>query len=262
MDINTHIGSARACVHAEQEAIDAKQDAFEAFMQRIREIPTDHAPASSTGVATVAGARRRSTSMTDSGCQKVLTAFAETVRPHSIDDVDADEPLLETVRSEFTESIAVALAPTTEASFTPELEEILLAEVETRQAAATAFNRALDREITQLDRADEVVDEITGWMLRSEEPPLSAIEFNALKLRHEALDRHRARCDDLVQRRQEFFDETTSNGVKAGICHRQCVPYLYDELPVDYPVLATSAGLNAACVEYQRAVRDHLTRGV
>jgi len=147
MNTTTQIGQARARVQAEQEAINAKQDAFEAFIRRIREIPTDHAAASSIGVTTVTGARRHSTSATGSGCQKVLTAFAETVHPHSIEDVDTDEPLLETVRSEFTESIAVALAPTTEASFTSELEGILVAEVESRQAATTALSRALGREI-------------------------------------------------------------------------------------------------------------------
>ncbi|OYR50821.1 hypothetical protein [Halorubrum sp. Ea8] len=57
----------------------------------------------------------------DARCREVRRAFHETARPHSLADVDdADaESLLETVRSEFTESVAVALAPTTDASSTP-----------------------------------------------------------------------------------------------------------------------------------------------
>ena len=262
MAADTYVGQARTRVQAERKAVDAKCDAFEAFVRRVREIPTDQTPASPVGVTTAAGAQQRSISKgtTDSGCREVLTAFAETIRPHSVEDFETDEPLPETVRSEFTGSIAVALAPTTEASLTPELEEMIVAEAETRRDEVTAFNRALDREMKQLAGADDVVDEITGWIIRSEEPPLSAIGFNALKLRHETLDSHRSRCQAFAQRRQAFLEEMTNNGTKAGVRHRQIMPYLYDELSVDYPVLATVAQLDAACKAYQRAVRDQLTR--
>jgi flagellar biosynthesis/type III secretory pathway protein FliH len=260
MTVDTYVGQARTRVRAEQGAIDAKRDAFETFVQRVREIPTHQNSAPPVGVTTVAGTQHRSNQTTDGGCRKVLAAFAETIRSHSVEDFDTDEPLLETVRAEFTESIAVTLAPTTEAPLTPELKEMIVTEAETRRAEAIAFDRALDRETKQLADADDVVEEITGWIIRSEEPPLSAIGFNALKLRHETLDRHRSRCETLAQRRQEFLEETTSNGTKAGVRHRQLMPYLYDELSVDYPVLATVAQLDAACREYQRAVRDQLTR--
>jgi hypothetical protein len=260
MTIETYIDEARTCLRAEREAIEAKCDAFEAFLQRVREIPTDRSPASSVGVTTTVGTQQRSARTTDGGCREVLATFAETIRPHSVEDVDAEESLLETVRAEFTESIAVALAPTTGASFTPELKRTIVAEAETRQAEVAAFDRALDRETEQLDGAGDVVDEITGWILRSEEPPVSEIGFNALKLRHERLDSHRSRCDELAERRQAFLEEATSNGVKAGIRHRRLMPHLYGELPVDHPVLVTVAQLDSACKEYQRAVRDQLTR--
>jgi hypothetical protein len=260
MTVDTYIGAARARVRAEQEAIDAKRDAFETFIKRVEEISIEQPTASSIGMTTTVGTQQRSTQTTDSGCRKVLTAFADTIRPHSIEDIDTDEPLLETIRTEFTDSIAVALAPATEASFTPELKQALVAETEARRTEATVFNQALDREMDQLDRADNIVDRITGWLDRSREPPVSAIGFNALKLRHETLDNHRSRCDEFAQHRQEFFEETTNNGIKAGIRHRQFIPHLYGELPVDHPVLATVAQLDAACKKRQRAVRDQLTR--
>ena len=260
MAVDTHIKEARARVRAEREAVDAKRDAFEAFVQRVEEAPIDRTAASSVGVTTVAGTQQRSTRTTDSGCGAVLTAFAETIRPHCVEDVDTGESLLETVRAEFTESIAVALAPTTGASFTSELKRTVVAEAETRRAEATAFDRALDREMSQLDDANEVVNGITDWLRRAEEPPASAIEFDALKLRHETLEDHRSRCDALARRRQAFLEEATNNGVKAGIRHRQLMPHLYDAPPVDHPVLATAAQLDSACKAYQRAVRDQLIR--
>ena len=104
MTVDTYVGQARTRVRAEQEAVDAKRDAFEAFVRRVREIPTDQTHASPVGVTTAAGTQQRSIRTTDSGCRDVLTAFAETIRPHSVEDFDTDEPLLETVLSEFTES--------------------------------------------------------------------------------------------------------------------------------------------------------------
>ena len=137
MTPDTYIEPARARVRAEQDAVDAKCDAFEAFIERVKEISMDRPAAPSVGASTVAGIQQHSTRTTDSGCREVLTAFADTVRTHSVENANTDESLLETVRAEFTESIAVALAPTTEASFTHELKETIIAETETRRAEAT-----------------------------------------------------------------------------------------------------------------------------
>jgi hypothetical protein len=259
MNVDTRIDRARKRVRGEREAVDAKIEALDAFVGRIEELAPDPNSAASSVTATV-GAQSRVASAADSRCRRVRTAFAETIRPHSVDDTDGDEPLLETIREEFTETIAVALAPTTDAPFTPGLKRAIVAQAEARRAEATAFARALDRETDQLDAAGETVDEITGWIGRSEEPPPSDVGFNALKLRHETLERHRNRCETLARDRQEFLGETTNNGIEAGIRHRQLMPYLYATLSVDHPVLATVVRLDAACEEYQRIIRDHLTR--
>jgi hypothetical protein len=49
--------------------------------------------------------------------------------------------VLDTIREEFTDAIAVALAPTTEASFTAELKQMVLAEAWSRRAEATALQK-------------------------------------------------------------------------------------------------------------------------
>ncbi|WP_181691284.1 hypothetical protein [Natronomonas sp. LN261] len=260
MNIDTHIDRARTRVRDEQAAVDAKIDAFDAFAGRIEDVSTAPTPTTSTGVTTAAGMQPCVTAAADSRCRQVRTAFAETICPHSVDDPDDGGSLLTTIREEFTETIAVALAPTTEASFTPELKRAIVTETKARRAEAAALDRALDRETKQIHAAGDVVDEITGWIVRSDEPPLSAIGFNALRLRYETLEDHRARCEALARRRQAFFERTTNNGIEAGIRHRRLVPYLYNALPVDHPVLAAAAQLDSACREYQRAVCDHLTR--
>lgn len=260
MPVETYFDRARERVRAERGAVDAKLDALERFVDRVRELPPDRTGTSSSGLTATTGVHRRASSTTTGNCQRVRAAFAETVRPHSVDDVDDPESLLETVRAEFTETIAVALAPTTEASFTPELKATVLSEAETRRTEAGALDRALAREATQLDEASDVVDELLAWIADADETRLSAVDFDGLRRRHETLADYRGRCETLAEQRQAFLAGTTSNGVEAGIRHRELVPYLYRDFPVDHPLLATVARLDATCEDCQRTVRDHLTR--
>jgi len=260
MPVNTHIDQARTRVQAEQDAVDAKIDAFETFTDQVADLPTDQTPSmSAVGMATV-GAQLHATSSHDDQCRGVRTAFAETIQPHSVADVDGSEPLLETIREEFTDTIAVALAPTTETAFTADLKQMVIAEAQSRTAEATALHQALEREAATLDEASETVATITAWIAEADETSLTDLGFDALRDRHETLGTHRERCEDLAADRQAFLDETTSAGVDAGIRHRSLIPYLYPDFPVDHPVLATVARLAETCDECQRVVRQHLVR--
>lgn len=256
MTADTDIERARTRVEAERDALTAKREAFGSFIDRISGLAPDHNPTSSA--RTTVGTQHV-TSATDGQCRKVRTAFAETVGPHSVDE-ESDKSLLETIRAEFTEPVAVALAPTTEASFTLDLRRMLITEAETRRTEIETLDRALGREATHLQEASEATEEITAWIVDANETPLSALGFDALRQRHETLAGHRSRCETLARRRQDFLDTTTSNGVEAGIRHRQVLSYLYEDFPVDHPVLATVTKLATTCRECQRALRDHLVR--
>lgn len=259
MSVETYVDRARTRVEAEQEAVSAKRDAFGAFARQVREIAPESSPASSTG-ATTAGIHHHATATTDRGCREVRKAFAETVQPHSVDDVDGEESLLETIRAEFTEPLAMALAPTTEASFTTEIKAMVVSEATTRRAETAALERALEREARQLDDAGEAVGTVVDWIAEKNETPLTVLDFDTLSARHETLAGHRTRCDDVARRRQRFLETTTGSGGKAGVSHRRLVPYLYGDFPVDHPVLATVVTLEETCRACQRAVRDHLVR--
>ncbi|WP_435147112.1 DUF7260 family protein [Halobaculum sp. P14] len=125
--------------------------------------------------------------------------------------------------------VAVALAPTTEASFTPELKEMVLAEAQSRRAEATALQDALEREETHLKEAAAAVDDIIAWIVNANETPLTDFGFDALQQRHEILASHRASCEDVARDRQEFLKETTNDGVDAGVRHQSLMPYLYQD---------------------------------
>jgi hypothetical protein len=263
MAVDTYTEQARRRVRSEQEAIDEMLDAYETFIRRVRELQPDQAPSSVAGITTAGGVTQLSADASSAdGCQPVRRVFAETIRPHSVADIDETESLLETICGEFTDAIAVALAPTTEASFTPDLKRMVLAKAQSRQSEATALQKALEREETHLDDASDAVDDIVAWIVDANETPLTDLGFGALQQRHDALTDHRDRCEEVARDRQEFLQGTTNNGLDAGVRHRSLIPYLYQDFPVDHPVLATVATLDETCQECQRTVRDHLVRRV
>ncbi|WP_425499739.1 DUF7260 family protein [Halorarum halobium] len=119
-------------------------------------------------------------------------------------------------------------------------------------------SRALEREAARLEDAGAVVDEITTWIAATDETPLSALDFDDLRARHETLAAHRERCAGLVRQRQAFLGSATSRGGEIGVSHRSLIPSVYRDFPVDHPLLATVARVDRTCAECQRAVRSHL----
>jgi len=263
MAVDTYIKQARTRVRAEQEAINEMLDAYDTFIRRVQELQADQPPSSVAGITTAGGPTHlfTDTSGTDR-CRTVRTEFTETIRPHSVADVDGTEPLLETIGEEFSDAIAVALAPTTATSFTPELKQMVLAEAQSRRSESTALQKTLGREDAELDDAGAAVDDTIAWIVEANETPLSDLGFEALKQRHETLGSHRDRCEDVARDRQEFLQGTTNSGVDAGVRHQSLMSYLYQDFPVDHPVLATVATVDETCQECQRTVRDHLVRRV
>jgi hypothetical protein len=260
MPVETYIDHARTRAQAEQEAVDAKLEAFGMFIDRVSDFLTDPTPSSTSGITAAAGTRTHTETSTDDRSRAVRTAFAETIRPHSVADIDASESLLATIQNELTDSIALALAPTSETSFSTALKQAIITEATARQTETEVLHEALAREETHLKAVSETVDDIIAWIADANETPLTALDFESLQQRHETLANHRARCEELAQQRQEFFQSTTSQNVEAGIRHQSLLPYLYEDFPVDHPVLVTVVRLDVTCKRCQRAVRNHLVR--
>jgi hypothetical protein len=258
----TLIDRAQARIRAEEAALDAKRDAFETFGARVTNLQTDQTPSSVAGTVGAVGSHD---SLDESGsdrCRTVRTAFAETVLPHSVVDVDESESLLETLREEFTPEIALALAPTTKTPFTADLKQAVLAGVRSRRSETVAVQEALSREAAALEAAATTVDGVVTWLVEANETPLTDLGFDTLARRHETLADHRDRCADVARSRQQFLSAKTAAGTDAVVRHRRLVPSLYQELPVDYPILATTTSLTETCRSCQRRVRANLVRRV
>lgn len=205
MTVRNHIEQALRRVDAEQDAVEAKLKAFDTFITEISDLPTESRPSTSPGVTATASARLRDDSSTDERCRAVRRVFDETIQPHSVADIDESEPLLATIQNELTDSIAVALAPATETSFSQKLKRMIVAEANTQRAGVEAMSQALKKEVIQLEDANEIATEITAWISETNEISLVNLGFEALQHRHETLADHRNLCEKLAHRRQKFI---------------------------------------------------------
>lgn len=261
--IETHVDRARTAVEREREVLSEEGSAYEAFRRRVESLSAAEMGRSGGVGGTHGGIATRTAHGDTSGgaCEAVREAFAETVRPYSVDDV-GDEPLLETIREELGDGIALALAPTTETAFTPQTKGAILTAARERRRGIDATIDALDSEAESLCTVGKAVGEITDWIAAAEETPLSELGFEELRERHDRLAEFRDRCERLLDDRQELLLRTTGRNQSADVSHRSLVRYLYSSLPVVYPVLSTVARLYDVLGECQRAVRASLTRRV
>ncbi|UHH25242.1 DUF7260 family protein [Halobacterium noricense] len=264
MRAETYVKRAREQVHAERDATREKLAAVEAFTERVRALSPETATAApTTGAHTTGETLQRSASgRTESRCRRVRAAFADTVRPHSVADIDGDESLLETIQEELSEPIAVALASTTDATFTADLRAAIVSTSRDRCDELRAAGRVLDRECEQVDAAAETITDVTDWLTAADGTALTELGFDALRERHATLTRHRDRCDRLAAERQSFLGKTTREDPRAAFDHRTLVEYTHRDAGPTYPVLAAAVRVDSVCADCQRAVRDHLTRCV
>lgn len=255
--MQTYIEQARTRVRTERESLDAKLDAFDAFVSRVEPLEPSSTQRPSV-VATTAGVRSQHSSTTERDCRAVRRAFAETIQPHS----SGTDSLFGAVRDEFSDSVAAALASTTGTPFSPEIKRLVLSAAATRQTEITALRDALGREATHLVAAGETVDRIVSWLTETDETPLSEPGFETLRERHGTLAHHRDECRRVLEQRQEFLGTTTSKDGAVGVDHRSLPPSVYEDFPVDHPVLATATCLENVCSNCQQAVRTQLVQQV
>ncbi|SFS89104.1 DUF7260 family protein [Halostagnicola kamekurae] len=175
----------------------------------------------------------------------------------------SDDPrLVETIERVFGTEVSSQLEPTASETYTVETERILHSAIERRRTQLEAVTQAIDIEVTSLEETLDAADPIVEWLETTREASLLTLEFETLFEHHETVSAHRSRCEAIVDDRQEVLHGTNSFDGRIGLAHRPFVESMYEGLEVRYPVLSTMARLSADCLEYERSVRDQLTRRV
>jgi len=197
----------------------------------------------------------------DPRIQKVRSLFDKIVRPHSLEDIEQPEPLLVTIREEFGEEIALGLAPTTRRQFTKKLKSAILSSADQCQSNLKAMDKGLAAEKRNLKKATIISESFNKWLISGQKISERG-EFETLKNQHEQLDDFRNQCEQLAVDRQSMIHTKTNNTLSANMSHTKLVDYLYQPLPVTYPILSASAQMVDACDTRQRVIRKYLTQCV
>lgn len=258
------VSKALSRVEDESRHVEETLDAFDRFDRTVRETaPVEFGAATvepaGGGAMTVLATADRPAHTT---CDRIRERFVETIRPHSVEDVDGSEPLVETMREELGEEPALALAPNGPGGFTAELKRTIISAIEARRAELRSLSAALERERESLETAAEELESVIDAIRALGDCRLLHLDFEALRRRHDRLSTCRHRCDRLSRERQATLDSTTSYGGAAGLSHRTLIEYLYHDRPTTHPVLSAVVELDRGCAEGQRALRDHLSRRV
>jgi hypothetical protein len=256
------VRAARRRATKEERELRAERTAYDRFRQTVADLDVD-APTTASG-GTAAGGLATVTSMLPSvggssaTCEDVRGAFAETVRPHSVADVQADESLLATIRAELGDDLAVALAAGTDVTFDAALRSSILETVDDRLVEIDAVLDALEREVASLEAVADHVIGTVDWLAAVDSDPLDALSFDALRARHADIAAKREATDDVAADRQSFLRARTAGGVDCDVAHDGVSQYLHGA--DTYPALDALARTSRVLDDCQRAVRAHLAR--
>jgi hypothetical protein len=270
MSVDTLLDRALERARTEQSAIADKRSAYESLDRRVQSIATrsptprqhtaDPATSGVTSMSTAAAATADPDPDPD-GLGEVRDAFAETVMT-TISTGETGQSIHETMAAELGPEIAVMTTADANGQFTPRTKRALRSHITERTQRLAVMARTLEKERESLDAAAPTLTTAIDWIAETNPTPLSTLDFDALRSRHETLDAHHTRCQDVATARQRVLDTTTTHGGAVGLSHRSLLEYLYADLPVTHPVLTTTARLDDVCAACQRSLRAHLVRRV
>lgn len=230
-----HIERAEEIVETEREYIQAEIEAFDRFLVRVADIPSEVRTVSSTQATTVQSVG--STAGGAAGRLDALTAaYRETVMAVPHYDEEYGDTLAESLSAEFGPTLAVQLVGGSALSGTT--REAVIEAARERRDNRHRLRRALDEERTSLretgERLESVEREYTSIAERVT-GKLGSAELGELDSRLEGLEQE---CTDLVDRRQQHVRKYAGPFRWDEDC--TLIDYLYAEMAPATPVIRTA----------------------
>jgi hypothetical protein len=193
-----------------------------------------------------------SSEATASGAQikQVRNAYRETVMsvPHYEDDYD--QSLGDHLATEFSPELASTLA--TADALIPPVQETLLTGCQQATDGRTTLLSALDREADNLQHARDALEAMQTSLTEMNQQPITAWTTNEIISTYEQLVDFETQCDELAAERQTELRSHRIPGPNPA--DEQLNEYLYESLPVTYPVLANLAEFDSLL----HTARQHL----
>jgi hypothetical protein len=248
------IEAAETALDDERECLEDERAAFAQFRKRVAGMNV-HAPAP-TATTRVKSAIMGASEPTASTAKikQVRNAYRETVMSVPHYDEDYDQSFTDDIAEEFSPELANALA--TADALTPPLQETLLTGCQQATDGRTTLLSALDRETDSLQHACDILNEMNTTLTEMNQRPLGAWSTNEIRSTNERLAEFESQCDDLAADRQAELRSQRIPGPNRA--DEELNEYLYESLPVTYPVLADLGKFDPLLA----TARQHLARAL
>ena len=263
----TALRDAHETLRIERRRVVDEREAFETFRSRVSTIPTESGPTAENGSPAEIGSTTGQLPLRGDGAGggpnvgrgfgghsrggaagagrtpgsslvAIRDAYVETVMsvPHC--EAEYDDTYEASLAAEFGPDLAVAL--TQEPTLHDRYKELLLSKTVDTIDERDAFLDTLDVEQASLDRATERLLSITEELATLSGSRLADLDYGTLdayRVRTETLEES---CDAIATRRQRELAEV-DRSLRLGNSVPNVATYLYQDLSVTYPVLATVA---------------------
>lgn len=247
----TSLSDAMTIVAEEQNRVSAEQKGFKQFVNRVAEIDTQ------SGEQRTQMTRPLSPTTTDSKptpSQQVYEIYRNTVMAIPHYEEDYGEPVAVHLRMELGDEISTAL--TANQSTTPQLKQALLQTGKRERDKRDMLEQDLKTESKELKKTEKRIDSIQQEVTKRQYFPSSEQTFDDLQQWVEQLTKYDQRLDRFIQQRQQNL-RMISRKRQTGEKHA-FQAYLYDELAVQYPILAALMTTTEKVRHARHEVEDHL----
>jgi hypothetical protein len=242
--------TAREQVTEERRRTANERDAFRAFVRKLRDIQ----PRTQTTTGGVP-AIQVTTGGPDDRLGAVEGAYRSTVMsvPHYTDEYD--ESYEEHVRGAFNADIAAVL--TDGPRFEPHHRQAVIAGATSAAQRREALLVEVDDELASLDEHADAVRAIQNEVRDAEDVPFSTCSFGSLEGYFTRMDTLETKCTTILEDRQSTLVRQRRR-ISLPIDAPDIATYLYQDLPVNYPIVATLADL----LERIEDVQDEINRAI
>jgi hypothetical protein len=235
----TYIPNALALIVEEQDRVASERDALLSFGQRLSNIEPHSSPSITQPGPSLESHLDTNNRLPRNQLQEVQQAYRETVMAVPHYEEEYGKSLATDLGEEFTDEIAIAV--TTNEQFTAPLKTALLQQVTDSHQERIQLLQDLDDEQTGLEQAEQTMGQVDDSLQEFDETRLFDESIPTLQDRYERFCAYKEQCITVIEQRQQYHHKTPRRWLDGEVGDLQW--YLYDDLPVQYPVLADGATL-------------------
>lgn len=251
-----HIELARDALRKERQRMSVESDAFKEFLARLESFnarPPSTQPSTTQSSPAIQAVTAQPVSGTETTA--VRKAYEGTVMAVSHYDEDYGDEYHESIAEEFGEQLAIALER--ESTLTPLLKSQLQQAAQKAATEREQFLNPLDAEKEILSKTENKIEAIQEELTVIRSRPFFECPNEELKILDEDLSHLEEQCETLISARQsELRQQRRTLHLPTEFPHLAL--YLYQDLEVTYPVLATVATLSRNLKQVQEQIKTSL----